>query len=178
MSYHTVFFTSQHKDNKNIEGFKPRSKSFLSDKTVEDLTDEFSKFVGEGVIGETSFFYISVNASNIEKSNRALIHYLIDHPHAKPHQITQKLVNYASLKENRESRKWLLDVDNPDDLDDVLEALKEFLKEEEMKVYKTVNGYHVVTDRGFYSDKILAKFPEVKIKKNANRLIYTDKKDE
>ena len=176
MSYHTVFFVSRHKDNKDVEGFKPRSKSFLSDKTVEDLTDEFNKFVQEGVIGETSRFYLSVNASNIEKSNRALVHYLIDHPHAKPHQIAQKLVSYASLNENRESRKWLLDVDNPDDLDDVLEALKEYLKEEEIKVYKTINGYHIVTDRGFYSDKFLARFSEVEIKKNASRLIYTRQK--
>ena len=57
--YHTVLFKSRNKDNKHLEGFKERSKTFLSDKSFEELTEKFKQFAEEGVSGELSRFYRS-----------------------------------------------------------------------------------------------------------------------
>ena len=90
--YHTILFKSRNKDNKHLEGFKERSKSFLSDKPVEELEDKFEKFADEGVEGESSRFYRSVNSRDIKKANTKLVHYLIDNPDFPPHKLQTKLV--------------------------------------------------------------------------------------
>ena len=97
-NYHTVLFKSRNKDNKHIEGFKERSKTFLSDKPVEELITKFKQFAEEGIEGELSRFYRSVNSRDIKKANTKLVHYLIDNPELPPHKLQTKLVSLASEK--------------------------------------------------------------------------------
>lgn len=73
-----VLFTSRNKDNKHIENFKERRMSFVTNKTPRELLSEFEAFVKNGLDGEMSRFYISVNSRSNTKVQKALIHYLID----------------------------------------------------------------------------------------------------
>src|SRR5699024_6189283 len=112
--YFTVMFTSRNKDNKELEGFKQRTKAFLHKRDLEDdlnltdtiegvvleLKEEFLYFVDRGVRGETSRMYVSINPRNTDKANVDLVHYLIDNPNTSPNNVYNKLVSFASKKEN------------------------------------------------------------------------------
>lgn len=65
---------------------------------------KFRVFVQEGVSGELSRFYISVNDRSHEKTYKALLHYLIDNPNIKLESIAGKVASIASKEENRNSK--------------------------------------------------------------------------
>lgn len=84
--FRNVLFVSRNKDNSGLNNsiyqpFKPRVKSFVARASpfdVSSLYDEFETFVNEGINGEVSRLYVSVNARDEQKVHRALIHELID----------------------------------------------------------------------------------------------------
>lgn len=96
-----VLFISRNKDNKNVEGFKQRSYSFLTNKQYNSVEDEldllkdFKNFVRKGVVGETSRWYMSINERDSKKVNNKLIHYLVDHQEINPASIPSKSVSLA-----------------------------------------------------------------------------------
>lgn len=59
---------SRNKDNKDIPNFKKRAKTILEYKENEDkVIKEFHKFAADGVPGEQTRLYRSVNSRNEEK---------------------------------------------------------------------------------------------------------------
>lgn len=164
--YHTILFKSRNKDNKHLEGFKERSKSFLSDKPVEELEDKFEKFADEGVEGESSRFYRSVNSRDIKKANTKLVHYLIDNPDFPPHKLQTKLVSLASEKNCAVENKWLFDYDGEDtEVINFAERVEEYFegKEQDVQITRTVSGFAVTVPHGFDTREILKEWPDVSL---------------
>lgn len=193
--YFTVMFTSRNKDNKELEGFKQRTKAFLHNHDLEDdlnlsdtimwivleLRKEFSYFVDQGVRGETSRMYVSINPRNTDKANVDLVHYLIDNPNTSPNNVYNKLVSFASKKENALSQRWLFDIDKDkeEEFNSVLDSIKYYgeFNESSLALSKTVNGYAIVVPHGFDSRKVLEEHDFVELKRDGNLLSYWATKD-
>lgn len=172
--YHTVLFKSRNKDNKEVDGFKERSKTFLTDKEPIELYNKFQEFVGEGLDGELSRFYYSVNKRDIVKANRKLVHYLIDNPEFPPYKLQTKLVSLASEKDCSAENKWLFDYDGDP------EAVVSFVEDVEqhfdmvydvIKLFGTVSGFGVVVPHGFDTRELLSKWEDVELHRDGMLLV-------
>ena len=65
---------SRNKDNKDVPNFKERAKTILEYKQNEEkVFDEFYRFAADGVPGEQTRLYRSVNSRNEEKIREELI---------------------------------------------------------------------------------------------------------
>lgn len=163
-----VFFASRNKDNKDVKDFKQRKISFLTDKSLDELKGKFDAFVARGVKGELSRFYISVNERNNESTIKDLQHYLLDHPTFSATKLESKVTSLAMQPQNAAEHKWLFDYDSSKDLDRFVEDLTlEGFKENEIEVHKTVHNYAVIVSHGFDSRKILAKYNNCELKRDA-----------
>lgn len=162
-----VLFISRNKDNKNVEGFKQRSYSFLTSEYTSaqeetNLFKDFNNFVDKGVLGETSRWYMSINERDSNKVNNKLIHYLVDHPEMNPASIPSKSVSLAQSIECAVTKKWLFDFDS-DDYKNMLEFKEDIHKiikgdKQEIIHYETMNGYAVIVPHGFDTRDLLAKW--------------------
>lgn len=163
-----VLFRSRNKDNKHIEGFKERRRSFVSTKTPKELMDSFDAFVEKGVPGEVSRFYHSVNARDNSKIRKALIHYLIDHEDFDVTKLPGKTASIASLTENAAEKRWLFDFDEEKHL------IGDFLNDVRQEVpfgvdiipHQTPNGYAVIVGRGFDTRELLKRWSKVDLKRD------------
>lgn len=180
---HVVLFTSRNKDNKHVKNFKERRISFISSKSPKELMSEFDIFVNNGVVGEMSRFYISVNPRDNEKVQKALIHYLIDNE-IKVTKISSLLASIAAKVENKHKtngKNWLFDFDQIENenieeklldfIDDIIEEFHNTKTKKERPEpiiisHKTPNGYAVVVNNGFDTRKLLQKWTNVTLKKD------------
>ncbi len=163
-----VLFISRNKDNNKLANFHERRRAFLTRKKIGDLIPKFESFVNEGINGENCRFYISVNARDIAKTKKALIHKLIDsetdtelfHPEAY-------IAGIAAKHENALTKKWLFDLDsiNSAIFDKVVYYIKQSGASIE-NVINTPNGVHIITDHGFDCRKLLEEVPEVTLKRD------------
>ena len=179
---YVVLFISRRKDNEFVEGFKERRKSFVTSKTPEELQIAFKHFVDEGIVGETSRFYYSVNARNSEKVRKALIHFLVDEDDFNLSHIDGKIASIAAKKECAKTKHWMFDFDLDDAnlvnnfLSDIGKYITEPIK---TKVHKTPHGYAVITERGFDTRQLLEDWAYIATLKKDDLLCYTwEKKDE
>lgn len=167
-----VLFKSRNKDNKNLDGFKERTVSFVTSHDVSDsevLDDKFKTFVNQGVSGELSRMYVSYNARNPQKVNKELMHYLLDHPEMSPASLPQKLARISAHKENASENKWFFDFDSKD-----LEKLNKFEEDirelgmyfDKVETYNTINGFAVGVEHGFDTRKLLEKWSDVELKRD------------
>lgn len=166
-----AFFVSRNKDNKNIVGFKERKLPFLTAKTEEELMTKFRVFVQEGVSGELSRFYISVNDRSHEKTYKALLHYLIDNPNIKLESIAGKVASIASKEENRNSKLFLLDCDvERDEFGSIQKYLNENPNVNTFRSYETPNGFGIITN-SFDTRELLKKHPNVELKRDGQKFV-------
>lgn len=171
-----AFFVSRNKDNRNIKDFKERKLPFLTSRTVEELNGKFESFVREGILGETSRFYLSVNTRSYEKTYKALLHYLIDHTETKLQSIEGKVASLASRPENRETKRFLLDCDvEQEEFDSILRCLFNTPNVNIFESYKTPNGFGIITN-GFDTRELLEKYPNVELKRDGQKFIKEAKK--
>lgn len=107
-------FVSRNKDNRDIRNYKERREAFLTthDENDDRLISKFETFMNNGVHGEFSRFYLSVNKRDNEKTHRALQHYLLDHPDFNLAALPAKLASEAAKTENSLEKKWFFDVDD------------------------------------------------------------------
>lgn len=162
-------FVSRNKDNRNVEDFKERKKSFVTTKSIDDLKSEFNSFVSAGQFGETSRFYISVNNRDNNKIQKNLQHYLIDNV-LDMSKIDSKIASIAAKSKNALEHKWLFDCD----FDDVhsmnafeRDVRKNFSRaEDEIFRFKTMNGYALVVPQGFDTRSLLSCWPTVELKRD------------
>ena len=114
---HVVLFVSRNKDNKDIEGFKERRQSFITHEPIDSskLEVKFASFAAEGVAGETSRMYYSVNARDGKKIYQQLLHFLIDNPDFNLCSIQPKLAGIAAQKECALTKHWMFDLDTDDE---------------------------------------------------------------
>ena len=107
---------SRNKDNKDVPDFKERAKIILEYKENEDkVIKEFHKFAADGVTGEQTRLYRSVNSRNEEKIREEfIIRLLRDKPSMT--KLNRTLASVAQQVENRDESKWLFDFDVDDEL--------------------------------------------------------------
>lgn len=153
---YVVLFISRNKDNKDVENFKERRKSFITTKSPEELVRTFEHFVKDGVDGEMSRFYYSVNARDANKVRKQLLHFLIDEDFNLAH-LDGKLASIAAKKECAKTKRWMFDFDLDNNVEvskfltDISKCVTEPLRTE---VRKTPHGYAIITERGFDTRKL------------------------
>lgn len=164
---HVVLFVSRNKDNNRgckIEDFKERRRAFITDEPFDSahLKKKFREFVEEGVVGETSRFYYSVNARYVPAIRTKLMHFLIDNPNFNLCCINGKIAGLAAEADCAAEKRWLFDFDIKEDavLQEFLDELGKYAgKEVNVDLVKpTPNGYAVVVSRGFDSRKLCSDY--------------------
>lgn len=172
--YVSIFFVSRNKDNKNIEGFKERSKSFLFEGQESELFAKFSDFAKQGKPNELSRMYFSVNNRNIELANKKLVHYLIDNPLTPPHKLYQKLVSLANQKDCAMTNYWMFDFDESDEKlwMEFVNDIREYAGEDiGYSSFKTVSGFNIIVDRGFDTRELLSKWDNADLHRDGSVLV-------
>jgi hypothetical protein len=173
-----ALFVSRNKDNKEVQNFKPRSKSFVFNEE-QNIENKFLAFVNEGVENELSRMYISVNKRNEEKIRKQLICELVTNENLSLTKIETKIASIAMQAENAEEKQWLFDFDEPKE-----EDAKIFT--EDVKKYgncnawykQTKNGFAVVSEHGFDTRELLEKYShfDVTLKRDAMLFVKSCKK--
>lgn len=181
---------SRNKDNKGIENFKQRTKPILAyrEEDEEKVLKEFEKFAEEGVEGETSRLYRSVNARNEEKVREEIIIRLLRDKISLTR--LNSLATSAALKvENKAESKWLFDFDVDDEVAaaefvmDVNRALNITWDKEgrepifldvRAEKYKTPNGYAIVVPHGFDTRELMENWKEYDITLKKDDLLFLD----
>ena len=173
-----VLFVSRNKDNKHLPNYTQRKKSFLSNKTVEELEETFMNFVNKGLNGEMSRMYLSVNPRDEKSIKRELMHELFDN-NVELVKMESKLASLASKSRCATEKKWMFDFDSEDN-----EVLMQFISEvtsiinETPEVHKTPNGYAVIVNKGFDPRELLSKYPFVELKRDDMLCVKWVKKQE
>ena len=182
----TILFVSRNKDNRDVENFNQRKKSFVSTKKPEDLLKEFEVFVNEGVENEFSRFYVSINSRSNSKTFKALQHKMLDEEFNLATML-RRIAAIASKTENAyEKNKWLFDFDPIENVD-LEESLESFIEDvyqaynetdnrkEPLEVikHKTPNGYAVITTQRFDTRKLMEKWKDNVELKRDDLLCYT-----
>ena len=160
----TAFLESRTKDNEHLPGFKSRRKSFVY-KSETELEAQFELFVSQGLPGETSRCYVGYNLVDNHKLTWSLIHRLQDYAkqnqYVDPIKLTQMIVSEANKKENFATKHYLIDIDTKEEL--ILLQVRELLHDLSATIleeYETPNGYHIITERGFPTNKFTKTFDD------------------
>ena len=157
---YVVLFVSRNKDNADVPGFKERRTSFITHKSDGELESDFIDFAEKGAPGEMSRMYYSVNKRDGKKIYKELLHFLIDNPDFNLCSIGSKLAEIAAAKECAAEKHWMFDFDISD-FDKVKEFVRDIKKIDRFivtEVYKTPHGFAVITDRGFDTRELFAKW--------------------
>ena len=182
-----VLFISRNKDNKDIENFKERRNAFVTTRDKHDfrLIEDFNAFVRKGQPNEMCRMYFSVNPRSNEKTQKALLHQLIDEQYNMA-TMPQRIAAIAAKKENAADSKhlkWLFDFDpvEGENLDDLVNAFVDDInhyhnstrtknneKRPQINIdgYKTPNGYAIIVDQRFDTRELLQKWTNVELKRD------------
>ncbi|WP_101773481.1 hypothetical protein [Peptostreptococcus faecalis] len=186
-NYKLILFKSRNKDNRELEGFKERGKTLLLPDipTMQDweiLEEQWIKFIEEGVDGEMSRWYEYIDLRDGEKIRKELIHHLIDFEDTRLDNIMRKIKKIAGKPNMAITKKFLFDLDNIKNNDyshDFTNDLVNILGSDDLyEIYQTPNGFSVVTPHGFDTRKLLAKYPNVELKRNALIIRQWERKGE
>lgn len=186
---------SRNKDNRDVEGFKERMKTILEYKENEEkIIAAFEKFASEGLPGEKTRLYRTVNARNEEKIREELIIYLLRNKPSMT-KLNSVLASVAQQTENRAESKWLFDFDIDDEksairfISDIssiiiskLIDMKNTLGTEiddvpTIEKYKTPNGYAIIVSRGFDTRKLAEKWKDYDVTLKKDALLFLDMKE-
>lgn len=177
-----VLFTSRNKDNKDVEGFTQRRKAFVTTEPLGEKTiKKFQHFVEDGVNGEISRMYYSVNTRDAAKVNNLLVHYLIDNPDTNPAALMGKIAAIAAKKECAASKHWMFDFDC-NDIAKVEEFKQDILTIDSTVSIDIISTYHnfaVVVNHGFDTRKLMEKWGNVvELKKDDLLFVVSGQKEE
>lgn len=167
---------SRNKDNKDIPNFKKRTKTILEYKENEDrVIKEFHKFAADGVPGEQTRLYRSVNSRNEEKIREELIIRLLrDKPSVT--KLNRTLASVAKQVENRDENKWLFDFDVDDEslMYDFVHDVIIFsdIPLSDIQAYKTPHGYAIVVPHGFDTRELIEKWKDYDITLKRDELLF------
>ncbi len=170
---------SRNKDNKNIPGFKERSKNILEYIENEDRVREaFKDFASKGLPGEQTRLYRSVNSRNEDKIREDLLVRLIkDKPSVT--KLDRILASVSQQVYNRDESKWLFDFDVDDEnlMNEFVTDVKRLITPKpdpsksiiphipKVNVSKTPHGYAIVVPHGFDTRELMDKWKDYDITK-------------
>lgn len=176
-----VTFCSRHKDNQNIEGFKPRCQAFpvyLNPIDIETLKSKFQKFCNEGLPHEVSRFYITLNARYEDGVRNDLICRMLQNE-TNFSLMNRVTTSVAARCNDLVTKCWMFDADG----DNVAQGSAEFAvaistRTQELMSgvrqaaasYKTKNGCHIITSAHFDTRKVESYYPQATLKRNADCL--------
>ena len=182
-----VLFVSRNKDNKDIKDFKERRNAFVTTRSHTDfrLIEDFYAFVRKGQPNEMCRMYFSVNPRSNSKTQKALMHQLIEEQYNMA-TMPQRIAAIAAKKENAADSKhlkWLFDFDpiEGENIDDLVNAFVDDInhyhnntrtKNNEKRPpinidgYKTPNGYAIIVDQRFDTRELLQKWTNVELKRD------------
>ena len=167
---------SRNKDNKDVLNFKERIKTILEYKENEDrVIKEFHKFAADGVPGEKTRLYRSVNSRNEEKIREEfIIRLLRDKPSMT--KLNRTLASVAQQVENRDESKWLFDfdVDDEEKVDDFINDIYFCSGIENHELHKTPNGYAIIVPHGFDIRELVEKWKDYDITLKRDELLFLD----
>lgn len=170
---------SRNKDNKDIPNFKGRVETILEYKENEDkIIEKFKNFAANGVPGEQTRLYRSVNSRNEEKIREELIIRLLrDKPSIT--QLNRTLTSVALQVQNRDESKWLFDFDVDDKklADKFIHAIHSYSVTIPIKLiekYKTPNGYAIIIPHGFDTRELMEKWKDYDITLKKDELLFLD----
>lgn len=178
--FKAVLMVSRNKDNKDVKGFKQRSRGLLM--SMEDLGNMFhvslfQKFVEEGKKGELSRLYVSVNRRDVEKAkNKVIIHLLSG---GRWRGLDGVMVSKAMEKDCDLDGKWLLDVDtkDPAEIKRMFDILEKNFDLTQAYGEETLNGYAIVLPHGFDTRELLESCPNVENKKDGMLFVCAQEKE-
>lgn len=177
----SITFVSRNKDNKsllehNID-YKQRSHEIVLHTDYTGIQDSdyifqiepglkplFDEFVHQGLPGEVSRLYYGINV--IEKSvvKKNLQHYLLDNDDVDLTNMNALVARLVEKGHPKATKHWLFDIDTTDrDTAMGFEAQVQ----SPCKLFRTLNGYAVISEHGFDTREILKRFPCVTLKKNS-----------
>lgn len=167
---------SRNKDNKDVPNFKERAKTIVEYKENEDrVIKEFHRFAADGVPGEQTRLYRSVNSRNEEKIREELIIRLL---RGKPSVTTlnRTLASVARQAENRDESKWLFDFDVNDEekVDDFIDDIYFYSGIENHELHKTPHGYAIIVPHGFDIRELVKKWKDYDITLKRDELLFLD----
>ena len=165
---HVVLFVSRNKDNKDVKDFEERRTSFITNQLMNFgyLATKFNTFVQQGVSGETSRMYYSVNARDHEKIHNQLLHFLIDDPDFNLCSVSAKIAGIAAMRECAAQKRWMFDFDinSEEEVNQFVEDIEAIASTDEnpisVEVHSTPHGYAVITNRGFDTRELYKKWDE------------------
>lgn len=169
---------SRNKDNKDLPNFKKRAKTILEYKENEDrVIKEFHRFAADGVPGEQTRLYRSVNSRNEEKIRKELIIRLLrDKPSMT--KLNRTLASVAQQIENRDESKWLFDfdVDNYLYRTEFINDIVEFsdIEEDDIESFDTPYGFHIVVPHSFDTRELMEKWKDYDITLKKDELLFLD----
>ena len=161
-NYIILMFKSRNKDNKNVPNFTKRETFKVvptSDIKVDyeemylEYRDEFYEFVTQGVTGETSRMYCSINVADGKKVSEKISHFALDFLLkcdiiSLRDKLSAKIVRECMKKENKvKETRWMLDIDSEDDIKWVDKCFKDDpYMTDALVVWSsyTPNGKHVI----------------------------------
>lgn len=159
-----VLFVSRKKDNKKIKNFKERRMAFLTHEPItgEELNIQFDNFVSEGLPGEISRMYYSVNSRNEQKVYKELLHFLIDNPTFNLCALGAKTAGIAMRHSNAKTKRWLFDFDinNQEQVKEFVEDIYSCDASYQADYFKTPHGFAVIVNHGFDTRMLLKKWGE------------------
>lgn len=167
---------SRNKDNKDVPNFKKRAKTILEYKENEEkVFDEFYKFAADGVPGEQTRLYRSVNSRNEEKIREELVIRLLrDKPSMT--RLNRTFASVAQQVENRDESKWLFDfdVDDEEKVDDFIDDIYFYSGIENHELHKTPHGYAIIVPHGFDIRELMEKWKAYDITLKRDELLFLD----
>ena len=188
-SLYVYCFISRNKDNKNIKGFKTRSKSILAyAEDFDKIKKEFKEWAAAGVPGERTRLYRTLNARAEDKIRDAFIVHLIKNkPLTTTKSYSNLLPSIAMKSECRGESKWMFDFDIDDEelvdvfIYDIKKITTIYWDENQehvavsgikAKKYKTPNGYAIVVPHGFDTRNLLKKWEGYDITLKKDDLLF------
>lgn len=177
---YVYMFRSRNKDNTHLLNFHERYKTVLAyAEDEEQVRKDFERFVAEGVPGEKTRLYRSVNRRDETKVREYLTIRLIkDKPSMT--KLNAILASAAQQTENRAESKWLFDFDE-ENMDLVNEFVTDILNHDPLtltaEVHKTPNGYAIVVNHGFDTREIMEKWKDYDITLKRDELLFLDIKE-
>lgn len=184
-----AFMVSRSKDNAGIPSFHTRSRtklveldewddpSIFVDMVKARCEHMFYEFLDEGVVGETSRLYITMNPADEQKVMRELQHELIDGK-ITLHNIDSHLASLCmdtknALKPESGSSWWLFDADcggvevteATDEMSQIIAATGRD-SEGHIHVLPTASNYCIMTNMHFDVRKITERHPDIEFKRD------------
>ena len=177
-SLYVYLIRSRNKDNKDIPGFKERSKTILEwNYNERKVIEKFEKFTKEGLPGEKVRLYRTVNARNMDKIRKNFIIRLLS-DNVNMTKLNRVLASVSQMSDVREESKWLFDFDCKDE-DKVKEFVldcKRYSNDAFVELHETPNGYAIVVSHGFDTRKLMTKWLGVDITLKKDGLLFLDMK--